>query len=722
MASTTVNLLCGAMLCSALVTGSASGELQESPDSDEKLRERAEEIFNQLSEKYRALDSYSDRATITFDVKVGEDAADHFGRAMMEEQEIRLSYATPNRIAIRSESMELYCDGSTVQLAMPMFGEYVERDAPSSLADVLLQDDRMQFLQQMFGHPVLHSLIRDDERAEEMRSRLVSVTAVEEIERDGALFIRIAGTSEQESYRMMYDEPFSFEVLIDAETGLLHESRIDMTAFYNHMMQQMADMHWDDDDEDEEIQDAIDSYEKFEMIVKLRDVTTNEEIPEQRFVFADAEDLDKVDEFSFMRGQIGSQAVLIGDPAPAFTAATLEGEELSLNDLQGKVVLLDFWALWCGPCVQALPHVQKIADHFDSESVVVLGVNRDPYDSEERINRLLEKREISFGHVLDPEGEVASLYHVTGIPSMILIDAEGVVQEVGVGFHPGKVDETIANIEKLLAGEKLYTEEEIAEMKAEAEELGDSGSVVSWFGNRKAQRELEEQIEEAFGESPNTLESMMLPRGIASSAWQLQLLDVHGDGVKHAVVPHQQKLRVINLSTGGMEEIELSGAPRRSSVHIFRLQNISGKQHWLVGFMRSTMSGQHYSSFGVFTKEGENRWLYTPDLPRSLMAHFGTTVTADMTGDGNEEVIVALQITRMESSRSAMNMPATSTQILIFDSDGHLVARTKAGGYVHALEVAEGRAEDGRKSIICTSDTALWLQIKEGDAELTAAP
>ena len=63
--------------------------------------------------------------------------------------------------------------------------------------------------------------------------------------------------------------------------------------------------------------------------------------------------------------------------APAFEITTMDGQHISLDDLQGKVVLMDFWATWCGPCREALPHIQKIAQKFQGQPLVILSVSLD---------------------------------------------------------------------------------------------------------------------------------------------------------------------------------------------------------------------------------------------------------------------------------------------------------------------------------------------------------
>jgi outer membrane lipoprotein-sorting protein/peroxiredoxin len=128
---------------------------------------------------------------------------------------------------------------------------------------------------------------------------------------------------------------------------------------------------------------------------------------------------------------------LKGAEAPNFTLIDMEGNEVSLNSLRGKVVFLDFWATWCPPCRNSLPHTQALSQHEKTKSgdLVVLAVNaREDVD---KVKKFMQDNNYSFRVLLDKDGKVLDSFKVRGIPTFVLIDREGKVAWVQVGFMPG---------------------------------------------------------------------------------------------------------------------------------------------------------------------------------------------------------------------------------------------------------------------------------------------
>lgn len=127
--------------------------------------------------------------------------------------------------------------------------------------------------------------------------------------------------------------------------------------------------------------------------------------------------------------------VAAGDSAPDFTLPMYGGGEVTLSALRGKVVLLNFWATWCPPCMQELSVVQKeIIDRFAGEEFVFLPVSRG--DSEEEIAATREKRGFAFPMAMDRDQQVFGLYAKEGIPHNYLIDREGRIVKIELGYEP----------------------------------------------------------------------------------------------------------------------------------------------------------------------------------------------------------------------------------------------------------------------------------------------
>ncbi len=150
----------------------------------------------------------------------------------------------------------------------------------------------------------------------------------------------------------------------------------------------------------------------------------------------------------------GPEAELLGAEAPAFELTTLDGDTLKLEDLVGeKIIVLDFWATWCGPCVNALPIVTRVTAEFADQGVEFWALNQG--EDAETIKAFLAEHELDLKVALDSTGEVAGTYGVQGIPTTVIIDLNGVVQAYHVGFGGDYEEALTAELEALLAGESL---------------------------------------------------------------------------------------------------------------------------------------------------------------------------------------------------------------------------------------------------------------------------
>ena len=131
----------------------------------------------------------------------------------------------------------------------------------------------------------------------------------------------------------------------------------------------------------------------------------------------------------------------IGKPAPSFDLPVFGNNQkhMSLADLQGKVVLLDFWASWCGPCRQSFPLYEKLRTEMPRKDFVVLAINLD--EMAEGPIAFLEEHPVGYVSLADPAGEVARQFGLIGMPSSYVIDRDGIVRARHTGFKPQDIDE-----------------------------------------------------------------------------------------------------------------------------------------------------------------------------------------------------------------------------------------------------------------------------------------
>jgi thiol-disulfide isomerase/thioredoxin len=120
--------------------------------------------------------------------------------------------------------------------------------------------------------------------------------------------------------------------------------------------------------------------------------------------------------------------------APNFTLKTIEGQEITLSGLRGKVVLLDFWATWCGPCKESIPHLIQLYKSYQDKGFELIGMSTDKPGDVEMVRRFINSMDIPYPIIMTPE-EVARNYKITGLPTTVLIDKEGKVREKIVGFN-----------------------------------------------------------------------------------------------------------------------------------------------------------------------------------------------------------------------------------------------------------------------------------------------
>jgi cytochrome c biogenesis protein CcmG/thiol:disulfide interchange protein DsbE len=149
-------------------------------------------------------------------------------------------------------------------------------------------------------------------------------------------------------------------------------------------------------------------------------------------------------------GALDPLAPKVGQPAPDFALWSLDGQTIRLSDLRGRVVLINFWATWCGPCRAEMPEIETVYREFKDQGFVVLAVNEENVSLEEARKLARDFRDeldLTFPILLDgPEGQVFRQYRLYGLPSSFIVDRDGVIRTVRFGplsrdFLRAKLDE-----------------------------------------------------------------------------------------------------------------------------------------------------------------------------------------------------------------------------------------------------------------------------------------
>ena len=129
--------------------------------------------------------------------------------------------------------------------------------------------------------------------------------------------------------------------------------------------------------------------------------------------------------------------------APDFSLKTTSGETITLSDLRGQAVLLNFWASWCTPCRAEMPAMERTYQEKKSQDYIVLAVNSTNQDNPNDAINFAKEQNLTFPILFDPQGEVSKLYQVRALPTSFFIDRQGIIQEVVVG---GPMSEALLNI------------------------------------------------------------------------------------------------------------------------------------------------------------------------------------------------------------------------------------------------------------------------------------
>jgi len=150
--------------------------------------------------------------------------------------------------------------------------------------------------------------------------------------------------------------------------------------------------------------------------------------------------------------EAGARETLLGRPAPDFTLPNLDGEKVQLSRLKGKVVLLDFWASWCGPCRMSMPKLDSLFQEFKSQDVVIMGV--DAYEAEQTIRTFIRKNQFKFPVLLSARSNpVVINYSALAIPALVLIDKNGFVADYAAGYGADTEEMLRADLARVLSAD-----------------------------------------------------------------------------------------------------------------------------------------------------------------------------------------------------------------------------------------------------------------------------
>ncbi len=143
-----------------------------------------------------------------------------------------------------------------------------------------------------------------------------------------------------------------------------------------------------------------------------------------------------------------ASSVKLSEPAPDFTLKTLNGPNLRLEEYRGQVLLINFWASWCGPCRQEMPILDRLHQRYEDTGFAVWGVNVEGETAPAQ--KIVDKTNVTFPVLIDEGQAVSEMYDLEAMPSTVVVDRDGVVRYVHRGYKPGDEAKYVEVVKKLI--------------------------------------------------------------------------------------------------------------------------------------------------------------------------------------------------------------------------------------------------------------------------------
>ncbi len=400
-------------------------------DDDARAEPRA--LFDAVIEKYQGLSAYADRGEFLLSLTINEQPFE-------QSTKVQLTYTRPDRIDLTAGPLRLLSDGETLTTVVEPLRQFSQSPAPKTLQVETFIDKAVGAF--LFGGPLgpplptLLQLLFGADPAGAILEASEGLVLDDDREIDGQTYktLRIQGTSAPDLILLIDPETqlvWQVEHAIDPE-HLTEIAPPGTTLVDAKITWKALEISTEDPADDAFAFQAPEGFTEVEALAAaLQDQAENEPPAEKE----------------------GGEHKLVGKPAPEFTVNVLDGEgmkQVNKLDLAGKVVLIDFWATWCGPCMQELPEIVKLIDLYEekgADDLLVLAVSLDKQPNDlEGVRKLVEntlserkfnlQRESISKVGLDPKGSLGQAFQVRGIPTVVLLDREGVIRMVHVGFDP----------------------------------------------------------------------------------------------------------------------------------------------------------------------------------------------------------------------------------------------------------------------------------------------
>ena len=379
----------------------------------EKIDPKASKIFDKMSEKMKELNAFSFEISLSYD--------ELFNGANNNTSIVqKITASRPNSILIDmkegSTQVNVVSDGTQMYVYLHEFKQYMTNPAPPEISQIVSSSGGNGPVG--LGFRLLAESISSTP-FNQLKSSLTSILYIGKENVQGVECDRISLVSSNIKWDMWIES---------GKKRLPRRIVPDLYAIFPEALES-------------------DPNAKLKLEIITSSWNVKPDISDSTFSFTPPEGASKVTTF-------GAPTLTPGQVAPTFELDLLGGGKMNLADHKGKdVVLLDFFASWCGPCRQAMPIVDKVAENFKDKGVVLYAVNERETDAQAKA--FADQAGIKCKIAMDKDGSVGNKYVVDSLPRMIIIDKDGTVQAVHKGFTPALEEELTAQLNSLIKGKKL---------------------------------------------------------------------------------------------------------------------------------------------------------------------------------------------------------------------------------------------------------------------------